>query len=280
MVHLVALAVMKPQAFNMQTALEGIRSTNKLPAMGCAVIGMKTAPKIFVTGVRKAGVATKVLPTDTWHLGSCTKAMTGAVVASFVQQGAFQYTATLKSLCGLTNAIPYYRTKTLDNLVHMTANLDHDPAKGWFYYEGLAQTELVKRKKAAVDMTLALPVETMSPPYHYSNASFVFAGLACELYSKSTIETLLKQRIFTPLHLTSAAYGPNPVGMPWPHVNGVPVAANGVLDNPPVMTAAGRVRVSLHDWAYWAREVMKSIRNNPTVDGTCILPSLYGQRLA
>lgn len=274
---LIALAILSSaKTFDMQSALNSIRTANKLPGMGAAVITTRSGPHLWFSGVRKVGEPDLVQLHDHWHLGSNTKAMTAAVVASFVQQGAFKYSDKVKTLLGLTTQIAYFKDYTLDDLVRMKSHLDHDPKKTWWFYEGLAGRTIVsKRRAASGDMYSVLPSENMSGAYHYSNASFVFAGLAAELYSKTPIESLLMQRIFSPLHLMSAAYGPNPAGQPWPHVNGVPVASNGTLDNPSVMTGAGRVRLSLPDWAVWCREVMKSIRGE-----TSILPPTYGQRLA
>lgn len=274
MTILLALAAASARTtFNMQAALASIRTTNKLPAMGCAVVGVSSPIKVWVTGVRKNGNPALVQVTDHWHLGSDTKAMTAALVATYVQAHSLSYSTKVGPLLGLT-ADSYYQNATLDNLLHMTARLDHDPVKTWWYYEGLNKTEIQKREQAAIDMFRGLPTENMSGPYHYSNASFVFAGLAVEDFTKLPVETLLTQKIFNPLRMYSAAYGPNPANQPWPHVNGVPVPANGTLDNPPVMTAAGRVRVSLGDWAIWAREVMKDIRGQAS-----LLPPILGQRL-
>lgn len=274
MSFLLALAALgSAQSFNMQAALVSIKNANNLPAMGCAVVGVTTPAKVWVTGVRKVGNPAVVQVTDHWHLGSDTKAMTAALVAMYVQSHALSYSTKVGTLFGLTPD-SYYHNATLDNLLHMTAWLDHDPVKTWWYYEALNKTEIQKRQQAANDMLTGLPTEAMNPPYHYSNASYVFAGLAVEDLTKLPIETLLTQKIFNPLKMFSAAYGPNPANQPWPHVNGVPVSPTSALDNPQVMTAAGRVRVSLGDWSLWAREVMKDIRGQSS-----LLPAVLGQRL-
>jgi hypothetical protein len=48
---------------------------------------------------------------------------------------------------------------------------------------------------------------------------------------------------------------------PWPHhADGKPVAADGVMDNPPVMNSAGRIRLSVADYNRFLAEVLRLTR--------------------
>jgi hypothetical protein len=79
-------------------------------------------------------------------------------------------------------------------------------------------------------------------------------------------EDVIKERLFTPLGMTSAGFGgtgtPGQEDQPWPHLeNGSPLLANGpTVDNPPVMGPAGTVHASLEDWAKFIADHLRGAR--------------------
>lgn len=60
--------------------LENFRRQHGVPAVGAAVLLEDGALSIGVVGKRQRPVSQKVSKDDLWHIGSCGKAMTAAVV--------------------------------------------------------------------------------------------------------------------------------------------------------------------------------------------------------
>jgi len=103
-----------------------------------------------------------------------------------------------------------------------------------------------------------------SPPgtrFAYSNMGYVLAGAMLERAAGTTWEELVAARVFDPLGLRSAGFGPQAslgrVDAPLGHV----VRADGTLkpmlagpdgDNPAILGPAGTVHLSILDFARWA----------------------------
>ena len=59
--------------------------------------------------------------------------------------------------------------------------------------------------------------------FSYSNAGYIIVGAILERVSGKQWETLIRDRLFTPLKMTSAGFGPpsksNQTDQPWGHLN-------------------------------------------------------------
>jgi CubicO group peptidase (beta-lactamase class C family) len=94
----------------------------------------------------------------------------------------------------------------------------------------------------------------------YSNQGFAIAGAMLEHAAQTPYEELLARRLFTPLGLKSAGFGtPGTAGRldePRGHnlINGHPdpVEPGPAGDNPPAISPAGRVHLSIVDFARYA----------------------------
>ncbi len=97
----------------------------------------------------------------------------------------------------------------------------------------------------------------LSPPgtkFLYSNAGFSIAGAMAEVRAKTAYEDLLRAKLFVPLGMASAGFGPpGKVGVldqPRAHTTaGTPVEPGANADNPPAIAPAGLVHMSIRDWA-------------------------------
>jgi CubicO group peptidase (beta-lactamase class C family) len=85
----------------------------------------------------------------------------------------------------------------------------------------------------------------------YSNQGYAVAGAMLEKVSGKPWEDLMTQRLFQPLHMESAGFGPpgtpGAVDQPWGHAieNGAARPSQG--DNPPAIAPAARAHCSLPD---------------------------------
>ena len=86
---LVALALLPlaqgtsdPVVRDLAPLLEPLRSAAELPALAAAVVEGADLVALGAVGRRRSDREDAVQPTDQWHLGSCTKAMTVPLGAS------------------------------------------------------------------------------------------------------------------------------------------------------------------------------------------------------
>lgn len=242
--------------------LETIRAKYDLPALGGAIFTTDGLQEIAATGVRKRGDTTPVTQDDLWHLGSDTKAMTATLLGTYVAEGKVHWDDKITSFYPeLADQIPpANRDITLAQVMEHKAGLIEN-----LDWNAIAKTgSLSEQRKAAVPLALTQP--KYSPgAFHYSNTDFVLIGAILEKISGQPWEELIRQRLFTPLGMTSAGFGglgtPGQVDQPWPHdPDGQPEPNNGPLvDNPEVMGPAGTSHITMTDWSKFLVDQLRGV---------------------
>lgn len=272
---MVLLAMTSPAA---AFELEPVRAAHSLPALGgLRFDGDQVSQQ--VVGARKSGDATPATANDKWHLGSCTKAMTATVVATFVEGGALRWESTLAELFPHLEAMhPSLKPVTLAQLLGQRSGLGsiRDIADGalWDSLWDEALDPVVGRRRVADAMLTTAPAKTPGMEFFYSNANYVIAGAALERLTGKSWEILIRERLFNPLEMNSCGFGaPGTPGasspdQPWGHDvdDGVlkPVEPGFFADNPPTVGPAGTVHCSMTDWAKFLRLHVKGFRGEKT----------------
>jgi len=274
MLSLVALvSCSTPPPATPQAIIDDIRAKNNLPALGVAIVRLKSLPEIYVTGVRRVGQNDPVTVDDTWHLGSDTKAFTAALIASLVDQGKGKYDQRAADLLGIANPDETHVKTTLADLLGMRGNLEGNPKRGWQTYQRMPGTLASRRQAMAQDVFTTLPQGIKLGEFTYSNIGYALIGHIAEIWAGQPYEQAMEAKILKPLRIRTAAFGPNPANEPQPHIDGVPIVTD-YPDNPPVLNPAGCLHMSLDDWSKWVQEVMLSIRGDAS-----LLPTSYGERI-
>jgi len=248
-----------PAQADLTSVLEPIRAKSGLPALAAAIIAGDRVAAMGAVGVRKSGDPTPVAPGDAWHLGSDTKAMTATLFALYVDEGKISFTTTLaQAFPAWAGAMePAFRGVTMQALLAHRGGLAHDvPGE---VFASLPRTGADSRaaRLTAIQAALARPPEI--PPdtkFAYSNAGYMIVGAVLEELTDRPWESLMRERLFAPLGMTSCGFGapatPGQVDQPWPHlvVAGElePVPSGPDADNPPALGPAGTVHCSLTDW--------------------------------
>lgn len=240
----------------LEDVLEPIRAGNGLPALAAAVFSSDGLLAIGAVGVRKHGDATPVTRDDAWHLGSDTKAMSATLHALYVAEGKAAWEQTVKSAFPGETLDAAYEPVTVDLLYrHRGGAPASVPSEIWS--EMWKPGDSRAQRRAAVLAMLALPPETTpGTAYVYSNAGYMMAGAALEEATKTSWESMMRDRLFAPLAMASCGFGaPATVGQidqPWGHTpkSGAPspVAPGRAADNPPSLGPAGTVHCTLQDW--------------------------------
>jgi CubicO group peptidase (beta-lactamase class C family) len=227
----------------------------RLPGMIGAIVRGEKLASIGAVGIRKIGSPDPMRVDDLMHLGSCTKAMTATMIGTLVDEGKLRWDSTVGEIFpGWAEGLhPDYAGATLDQLLRHRAGLPHD--LDW--WEGGRGVPVVDQRRALLARALrAAPESKPGSTYSYSNTGYVLAGMMAEQVARAPWEDLMKGRVFGPLGMASAGFGPpgtrGNVDQPWGH------RASGDLveavrdDNPPVMGPAGTVHCSIPDWARFA----------------------------
>lgn len=249
-----------------------------LPAIGAAVLHNGHVVASGVAGTRRVGFEIPVTVNDRFHIGSDTKAMTVLLAAMFVEEGKLRWNTRMEEvfpelatdmdagLRGVTlmqlmshSSGPPSDTEEIEHLINQAmlqpGNLD-------------AQRYWVVKQWASKPLT-AKPGEKWA----YSNLGYLILGAILERIGGRTWEELIATRVFDPLMLRSAGFGPQSslgrVDAPLGHklIDGKPFAflagPNG--DNPDVIGPAGTVHLSLMDFAAWANWQTGEGRRGPAL---------------
>ena len=250
-------------------ALRGIREKYDVPAIAGAIVTSKGLERCGVAGVRKRGAEVAVTTNDLWHLGSDTKAMTAALVGVLVEAGKLKWDTTVAEVFPeLAASLPPAMTNlTLKHFLSHRAGLPANLNWGKFK-EGSVQEQ---RRQVVREALAKKPESAPGAKYSYSNLGYVIVGVMIEKVTRQPWEDAMRERVFKPLGMTSAGFGgtgtPGQLDQPWPHGRGgKPVSANGpAMDNPPVLSPAGRVHCSIQDWAKFIADQLRGARGEPAL---------------
>ena len=107
--------------------------------------------------------------------------------------------------------------------------------------------------------------------YEYSNLGYSIVGAITERITGKSWEQCMRAEVFAPLGMTSVGFGgtgtPGRLDQPWGHrQDGSPVEGNGpAMDNPPVLSPAGRVHCTIQDWARFITDQLRGARGEPAL---------------
>ncbi|MEO5915745.1 MAG: serine hydrolase domain-containing protein [Luteolibacter sp.] len=245
----------------------------KIPGLVVAAVLDGKIIATGATGVRKYGDPTPVTIEDKFHIGSCTKSMTGTLAAMLVADGKIKWSTTVAEVFPEIKIHPDYQKATLLQMASNTGGVPHDiPPALW---ATTCANRYKPEGKQRLDLVRAL---LTSPPDYppgtqnvYANGGFTIAGAMLEKVSGKSYQELIRQRLFKPLHMDSAGFGmpatPGKTDQPLGHVlkDGIPfpVPTGPDDDNPPAITPAGRVHLSLLDLAKYASFHLGTMEHPP-----------------
>jgi CubicO group peptidase (beta-lactamase class C family) len=190
--------------------------------------------------------------------------MTAVLFARLVESGRATWQDSVADLLGDAGPHPAWGGVTVtDLLTHfagLPANLTRAQMKAAY-----AATEPETDQRAEV-ARWALSRPPVKPGhFRYSNLSYTLAGAAIERITKLSYQDALRREVLEPLGISSAGFGAPSGEAPWGHPprrllygKGKPVRPDDIslpqpADNPPVITPAGRLHISLPDWARFIR---------------------------
>lgn len=265
-------AILALSAFDdaLEDQIASIANEEKLPGIGVAVVTSRGMEWSSYRGVKKFGEEEKVDASTRWHLGSCTKAMTAAVVCRLVDEGKLKLDSPLKGVFSDVKVDKGFEHVTIRHLLSHQSGLI--PNLNW----GSMRGSLDEVRGEAVSKLLENPPASEVGKYVYSNAGFVVSGAAAERVTGQSIEALLSEE-FRKIGIVDFGFGPTPKGGTWPHKDGLAVKTN--FDNAPVMTAAGRVNMTLPEWGKWTSAVLNGLRGRDSKLSRSYFKEILSNRL-
>jgi CubicO group peptidase (beta-lactamase class C family) len=224
---------------------------------------------------------------DKWHIGSCTKSMTAVVAAMLVEEGRFRWDTTLAEMFPelAQEMQTEWRAVTLEQLLTHHGGAPHELDEGGLWFELRMQAHRPPREQRG-DLTRELLTKQKpeAPPgtqYIYSNAGYAIVGHAIEQKLDRPWEDVMQERLFRPLGLDSAGFGP-PAAMDWMHqpwghqtdkegrLKPIPPMLR-VADNPAAIAPAGTVHCTIGDLARYSAWQVRGARGQ----GTLLKPETF-----
>lgn len=273
MTAVVAAMITEPRDLSQE--LEKIRRNHDVASMVCAVYRNGELVGSGATGWYSYEDTTPVTVDSRYHIGSCTKAMTSVLIGMLVEEGKIGWdTPVAEALAGVSDEVDeHWETVTIRDLLgHRSGILESHSSSllslPWHvnsYDKFLDQSD----QRAAIASAVLqerpqLRREDGSMPYAYSNFGYILAGVIAETHYDTPFEDLLREKVFEPLGMDSAGFGPpgeldemtEPVG----HMGGeewkpmLLQEGERLPDNPPAYTPAGRVHASVIDWGKFVND--------------------------
>jgi CubicO group peptidase (beta-lactamase class C family) len=248
--------------------VDSIRQAHGVPAMGGVIVHREGLIGLGVGGTRRITGGPSVTVNDKWHLGSNTKALTGILAGMAVDAGVVTWNRTV------AQAFPDFTGTTLAayNAVTLTELLSHTSGviNSVSALVGASTTNLPAARLTWTDHALRQTPNNARGTYFYSNTGYGIAGAMIERAWSSSYETLMANRLFTPLALVDVGWGPTTgIGMsdqPQGHrrQSGAWVVCES-CDNPPGLSSAGTVHMPLRSWARIIQELLLADQGRSTL---------------
>lgn len=262
---------------------------HKIPGMAVAVVKGDETVMTGAAGVRAAGHDEAITIDDLFHLGSCTKAMTATLCAMLVEEGKLSWDTTLADAFpdtfkpGNDHPVPdpAWKAVTLRQLLNNRGGVPGDlSADGlWGRLWAHNGTPVEARDVLLRGVLSHPPAHAPGTQYEYANAGFAIAGHMAETVTGTAWEDLIQERLFRPLGITSAGYGApgsaKEVDQPRGHKDGKPVKPGRNADNPPAISPAGRVYMTVPDWARFIALHLQGDKENPRRECRLLKPESF-----
>lgn len=248
--------------------VDSLRIKYEIPELAYAVISADTILEMQILGVQRINTEYLAKPTDRFHIGSNTKAITSFISALLVEQGIINWNTKFIELFPelKTKSKKKYHSITLQNLLTFRGKL---PA--YTYTFDKPTQKQIKGDNANQRYLLAKYFLSQKPMQEQngitpSNADYILAGLMLEKATGKTFKELVKYFGITQGIEFGFDY-PNLADklQPWGHNN--KLMALPPIDNYKLnwLLSAGNINVSLTDYIKFIQLQLKGLSGKTTI---------------
>jgi D-alanyl-D-alanine carboxypeptidase len=247
------------------TYLEDFRAKHRPPALGAAIVTRGGDLELDVIGERVRGGGDPVRPEDRWHIGSCGKSITATLYARLVERGDAQWNVSVAELFSDLSVDAGWREVTVDDVFVCQAGLPANLTRANMV-AAWKDTKPLPDQRTEVSAVALARAPRRPGRFLYSNLGYIVIGAAIERITRLPFESAISKHVLEPLEIHSGGFGP-PTDV-WGH-GGKMLALGPIMlsggrstpgdperaesDNPAVMSPAGRLHLSLEDWAKFQR---------------------------
>lgn len=246
---------------------DGLIADLKVPAMAIAYQHGSNPIQQTTRGVRKMGDPAPAEPTDLWHIGSVSKAVTSTLIARLIENGSLKWDSTLEQCLPGVPMRAEYKRVTLEEVMKHRGGLPKDMGFNLKQVKDICgeETDPVKiRARYAAHILNREPIGKAGEHFDYSNAGYALLGHIAELNQKKPYELLVRQHVFQPMKLHHAFAG-RP-GREYITLSGHslddsgvrPLSLTGQIND--LMRPAGDIWMSVEDLLKFGREHMLGLQ--------------------
>jgi CubicO group peptidase (beta-lactamase class C family) len=244
--------------------LDSLRYSLKFPALSAAIVSDTGIIEAQSAGSRRYGGELNVKTDDIFQLGSCSKALTAVLAATLVDEGLLTWNTTLAEVFPEYASVmrEEYKSVTVKQLLSHSAGFRRDPD-----VEYHSDVPMTNRSQMLQKVFIQEPAGAKGE-YLYSNLGYIIAAAVMEKVTDISYEQLMHDRVFVPLNLNSAGFGPvGTVGkedQPLQHTpNHAVVLPTSDAQLNPVYNPAGGISMSVIDWSRYIQWVLKAKAGEP-----------------
>jgi len=249
---------------DLSVLLAPIIARHNVPGMAAVVLRGNKVLAQGVAGVRKRGATELITIDDQFLLCSGGKAMTATLAAMAVEEGRLSWNATLGEI--FSDAIkgldPGWNAVTVAQLLDHRSGVPADSALFWPLVRlQFSHTSPEEKRHAIIAKVLSKrPRYQPGSRYVYASVDYVIVGAILEKIYGQSWETLIDDRLWKPLGITSGGFGvpgtPGKIDQPWGHWGmlfpGRPTGPGSLWANlsaPAFAGPGGTECMTITDWA-------------------------------
>ena len=274
---------------DISSTLAPIIARAKIPGAAAVVLYGDRIVAEGVAGVRKKGNDAPITLNDQFEICSCTKAMTATLVAMLIEDGKLSWDSTLGEIFGdtVTNMNSAWKSVTLQQLLAHRAGLIGNHLFQFSTSVAFSRNLAAQRRSFAGNLLSHAPDLPPGTKAIYTNVDYLIVAAALEITTGRTWEDLMQERLFRPLGITTAGFGPpgtpGRVDQPWGHgprrllywplpgATDVPSDPGSIgADYPRAAAPAGLVHMSVLDWARFVAWQLRGDPANPHREATLL----------
>jgi CubicO group peptidase (beta-lactamase class C family) len=288
-----AVAALQPQdaepaAGDLQSFVNDMRLTQRLPGLAVVVVRSDGQPRVYVSGERRIGKGDPITPADRMHLGSLTKAITATLIGALAERDRMTLDTTIGQAFPELSARmqPAYRNVSVRQLLTHSGGLPPYRTRESLQWMLALKGTATEQRSAFLARVLAEPPRFAPGARHeYSNAGGAIAGAVAERIGGAPYRQLVQELVFTPLggHAGFGNPGLAATPQPWGHTRTVFETVTEVSPADPLYTTplaiepAGDASLSPQDYGRFLQLHLRGLRGRDDVLKATTVQDLHRQ---
>lgn len=230
-----------------ETVLSSLQNENNIPGLGAAIL-KDDELEVVVSGTKISGKDYPLNEDSPFHLGSCSKSMTATLAAILIEEGLLSWNSPLKELLPEVELHPNLESLTFEMLLaHRSGIVTDGPEtflNDWLFKALKSPLTTSTQARALYTSTILklAPITVPGTKFRYANGNYMIAAYILESLTSDSWETLMKEKLFTPLGMNTCGQGPT-----WAHSRNLSQIVSVFTDNPLALAPAAGVHCSLKD---------------------------------